>query len=232
MLLGESCTRSCGFCAVQHGAPQRLDALEPARVAAAVAELGLEHVVVTSVNRDDLRDGGAAHFAATALAIKERVPNCAVELLIPDFQGSEEALRVVVDSPIDVLDHNTETVPRLYPTVRPGSRYERSLELLSRAKRRRAALRVKSGLMAGLGETDEELVAVFRDLRAAGCDILTVGQYLRPTREHLPVRRFVTPEQFQSLRGTALAMGFHHVEAGPLVRSSYHAWQHVARSSD
>jgi lipoic acid synthetase len=232
MLLGESCTRSCGFCAVQHGAPQRLDALEPARVAAAVAELGLEHVVVTSVNRDDLRDGGAAHFAATARAIKERVPNCAVELLIPDFQGSEEALRVVVDSPIDVLDHNTETVPRLYPTVRPGSRYERSLELLSRAKRRRAALRVKSGLMAGLGETDEELVAVFRDLRAAGCDILTVGQYLRPTREHLPVRRFVTPEQFQSLRGTALAMGFHHVEAGPLVRSSYHAWQHVARSSD
>jgi lipoyl synthase len=232
MLMGESCTRSCGFCAVKHGAPQRLDALEPARVAAAVAELGLEHVVVTSVNRDDLPDGGAAHFAATARAIKDRAPGCAVELLIPDFQGSEEALRIVVDSPVDVLDHNTETVPRLYPTVRPGSRYKRSLELLGRAKRRRADLLVKSGLMAGLGETDEELVAVFGDLRGAGCDILTVGQYLRPTREHLPVRRFVTPEQFLRLREIALALGFHHVEAAPLVRSSYHAWEHVARSSD
>jgi lipoyl synthase len=230
MLMGESCTRSCGFCAVKHGAPQRLDPLEPDRVAAAVAELGLEHVVVTSVNRDDLPDGGAAHFAATARAIKRRVPRCAVELLIPDLQGDEAALRAVVDSPVDVLDHNTETVPRLYPKVRPGSKYLRSLELLARAKRMRADLLVKSGLMAGLGETDEELVAVFGDLRGAGCDILTVGQYLRPTREHLPVRRFVTPEEFHRLREEALVMGFHHVEAGPLVRSSYHAWQHVARS--
>ena len=229
MLMGESCTRSCGFCAVKHGAPQRLDPLEPERVATAAERLALTHVVVTSVNRDDLPDGGARHFAATARAIKERVGGCAVELLIPDFQGDEEALRIVVDSPVDVLDHNTETVPRLYPSVRPGSRYARSLELLGRAKRMRADLLVKSGLMAGLGETDEELLAVFADLRAAGCDILTVGQYLRPTKEHLPVRRFVTPEEFASLRKSALAMGFHHVEAGPLVRSSYHAWRHVER---
>jgi lipoyl synthase len=227
MLMGESCTRSCGFCAVKHGAPQRLDPLEPQRVAAAAAGLGLRHAVVTSVNRDDLPDGGAAQFAATARAIKARVPECAVELLIPDFQGDEAALRVVVESPVDVLDHNTETVPRLYATVRPGSRYLRSLELLGRAKRMRKELLVKSGVMAGLGETDDELVAVFADLRAAGCDILTVGQYLRPTKEHLPVRRFVTPDDFARLRREALAMGFHHVEAGPLVRSSYHAWQHI-----
>jgi lipoic acid synthetase len=229
MLMGESCTRSCGFCAVKHGAPQRLDPLEPVRVAAAVERLRLAHVVVTSVNRDDLPDGGASHFAATARAVKARVPGCAVELLIPDFQGDEEALRIVVASPVDVLDHNTETVPRLYPSVRPGSRYARSLELVSRAKRMRSELLVKSGVMAGLGERDEELLAVFADLRGAGCDILTVGQYLRPTKEHLPVRRFVSPQDFASLRERALAMGFHHVEAGPLVRSSYHAWQHVQR---
>ena len=230
MLMGESCTRSCGFCAVKHGAPQRLDPLEPERVATAAARLGLEHVVVTSVNRDDLADGGASHFAATARAIKARAPGCVVELLIPDLHGDEESLRIVVDSPVDVLDHNTETVPRLYPTVRPGSKYERSLELLARAKRMRAQLLVKSGVMAGLGETDAELLAVFAALRAAGCDILTLGQYLRPTKEHLPVRRFVSPEEFAELRRQALAMGFHHVEAGPLVRSSYHAWEHVKGS--
>jgi lipoyl synthase len=229
MLMGESCTRSCGFCAVKHGAPQRLDPLEPARVATAAGRLGLKHVVVTSVNRDDLPDGGARHFAAAAVAIKQIVPDCAVELLIPDFQGNELALRTVVESPVDVLDHNTETVPRLYPAVRPGSKYERSLELLSRAKRMRSNLLVKSGVMVGLGETDDELLAVFADLRAAGCDILTVGQYLRPTREHLPVRRFVSPSEFSVLRERARALGFHHVEAGPLVRSSYHAWQHVER---
>jgi lipoic acid synthetase len=229
MLMGESCTRSCGFCAVKHGAAQRLDPLEPERVAAAAERLGLAHVVVTSVNRDDLPDGGASHFAATARAIKTRAPGCAVELLIPDFQGDEGALRIVVESPVDVLDHNTETVPRLYPSVRPGSKYARSLDLLSRAKRMRGDLLVKSGVMAGLGETDDELLAVFADLRAAGCDILTVGQYLRPTKEHLPVRRFVSPPEFAHLRERALAMGFHHVEAGPLVRSSYHAWQHVQR---
>jgi lipoic acid synthetase len=230
MLMGESCTRSCGFCAVKHGAPARLDPLEPERVAEAARRLALRHVVVTSVNRDDLVDGGAAHFAATARAIKSRIAECKVELLIPDFHGSEPALALVVASPVDVLDHNTETVPRLYATVRPGSKYERSLELLARAKRMRADLLVKSGVMVGLGETDDELVAVFRDLRAAGCDILTVGQYLRPTKEHLPVRRFVPPEEFDALRREALALGFHHVESAPLVRSSYHAWEHVERS--
>ncbi|MBI2963670.1 MAG: lipoyl synthase [Deltaproteobacteria bacterium] len=229
LLMGESCTRSCGFCAVKHGATEQLDPREPERVASAAARLGLKHVVVTSVNRDDLPDGGAGHFAATARAIKRHAVDCAVELLIPDFQGDERALRTVVDSPVDVLDHNTETVPRLYPTVRPGSRYARSLELLARAKRMRPELLVKSGVMAGLGETDEELLAVFGDLRAAGCDILTVGQYLRPSPEHLPVRRFVRPEEFAALRDRALALGFHHVEAGPLVRSSYHAWRHVER---
>ncbi len=229
MLMGESCTRSCGFCAVKHGAPLRLDPLEPERVAAAAAKLGLRHVVVTSVNRDDLPDGGSAHFAATARAIKARVPDCKVELLVPDFQGSESALATVMESPVDVLDHNTETVPRLYPTVRPGSKYGRSLELLRRAKAMKPSVLVKSGLMAGLGETDDELVEVFRDLRAADCDILTLGQYLRPTKEHLPVRRFVSPADFALLRDRARALGFHHVEAAPLVRSSYHAWEHVER---
>jgi lipoyl synthase len=227
MLLGESCTRSCGFCAVKHGAPTAVDASEPERVAEAARRLGLEHVVVTSVNRDDLADGGAAHFAATARAIKRSAPGCAVEVLIPDFQGDPDALAVVVDAPIDVLNHNTETVPRLYARVRPGARYERSLELLSRAKRLRPELLTKSGLMAGLGEQDEELFAVFQDLRRAGCDILTVGQYLRPTREHLPVVRFVTPETFAELGDRARSLGFGHVESGPLVRSSYHAWSQV-----
>ncbi len=230
MLMGESCTRSCGFCAVKHGTPGRLDPTEPVRVATAAARLGLRHVVVTSVNRDDLPDGGAGHFAATARAIKEALPAAAVELLIPDFQGNETALASVVTAPVDVLAHNTETVPRLYPTVRPGARYERTLELLGRAKRMRGDLLVKSGVMAGLGETDEELSTVFRDLRSAGCDILTVGQYLRPTREHLPVKRFVPPDEFARLKTKALALGFHHVESAPLVRSSYHAWEHVAPS--
>jgi lipoic acid synthetase len=230
MLMGESCTRSCGFCAVKHGAPARLDPLEPGRVAEAAARLELRHVVVTSVNRDDLPDGGAAHFAATARAIKSRIAQCKVELLIPDFQGSQSSLAIVVASPVDVLDHNVETVPRLYATVRPGSKYDRSIELLARAKRMRGDLLVKSGIMAGLGETDEELFAVFCDLRAAGCDILTVGQYLRPTREHLPVRRFVTPDEFAELRRRALELGFHHVESAPLVRSSYHAWEHTEAS--
>jgi lipoic acid synthetase len=227
MLMGDSCTRSCGFCAVKHGSPLRLDPFEPARVAEAAARLGLKHVVVTSVNRDDLPDGGAHHFAATARAIKARSPDCAVELLIPDFQGDERALGCVVEAPIDVLDHNTETVPSLYPKVRPGARYERSVRLLESAKRMRPSLLVKSGLMVGLGEEPEELFSVFADLRGAGCDILTIGQYLRPTREHLPVRRFVAPDEFAEYRRRALQMGFRHVESGPLVRSSYHAWTHV-----
>lgn len=227
MILGDSCTRSCGFCAVKHGVPVRLDPSEPERVAEAAAKLGLKHVVVTSVNRDDLADGGAEHFAKTACAIKERLPDCAVEVLVPDFQGDEAAVARVVASPIDVFNHNTETVPSLYPRVRPGARYERSLKVLDTAKRMRPGLLVKSGVMVGLGEDVDELFAVFADLRRAGCDILTVGQYLRPTREHLPVVRFVTPEEFHAFQREALRMGFRHVESGPLVRSSYHAWEHV-----
>lgn len=227
MLMGDVCTRICGFCAVRHGAPLPLDPDEPRRVAEAAARLRLRHVVVTSVNRDDLPDGGAAHFAATAREIKRLQPDCAVEVLVPDFRGDERSIETVVDSPIDVLNHNTETVPRLYPRVRPGARYARSLDLLARARHRRGDLRVKSGLMAGLGEREEELVEVFRDLHASGCDILTIGQYLRPTREHLPIDRWVRPEEFDRYRGRALALGFRYVESGPLVRSSYHAWKHV-----
>lgn len=227
MLLGETCTRSCGFCAVHHGAPSLPDATEPERVAEAARKLGLVHVVVTSVNRDDLSDGGAGHFATTVRALKSALPSCAVEVLIPDFQGDADALRAVLESPVDVLNHNTETVPRLYSRVRPGARYERSLELLRRAKAMRPEVLTKSGLMVGLGESDEELHAVFADLRRTGCDILTVGQYLRPTREHLPVTRFVTPETFARLGAQARSLGFGHVECGPLVRSSYHAWQQV-----
>ena len=227
MIMGDSCTRSCGFCAVKHGAPLQLDPFEPARVAEAAARLGLKHVVVTSVNRDDLPNGGAGHFAATARAIKNRLPSCAIEVLVPDFQGDETAIAAVVASPIDVFNHNTETVPSLYPRVRPGARYERSLEVLECAKRMKPELLVKSGVMVGLGENPEELLSVFADLRRAGCDILTVGQYLRPTREHLPVVRFVTPEEFAEYHRQALTMGFRHVESGPLVRSSYHAWEHV-----
>ena len=221
MVLGDICTRSCGFCAVKTGRPLTLDRDEPRRVAEAVRAMGLTHAVVTSVNRDELADGGASVFAETIREIRAFNPGCTVEVLIPDFQGSEAALRTVLDAGPDVLNHNTETVPRLYPTVRPQARYERSLELLARAKARGA--RVKTGLMVGLGETAEELLAVFSGLRAAGCDVLTLGQYLQPTREHLPVDRYYSLEEFERLRAEALALGFAHVEAGPLVRSSYHA---------
>ena len=231
MILGDVCTRACSYCAVSHGRPAQVDAGEPVRVADAIRTLDLDYVVITSVDRDDLADGGASMFAAAIRETRARLPRCRIEVLIPDFKGLHSALRAVLDARPDILNHNTETVPRLYPTVRPGSKYTRSLELLARAKRMRANLLVKSGIMAGLGETDDELVQVFAELRDAGCDILTVGQYLRPTREHLPVRRYVTPDEFHRLRDRALAMGFHHVEAGPLVRSSYHAWQHVTRSS-
>lgn len=226
MLLGDTCTRNCGFCAVRHGRPLAVDADEPMRVADAVARLGLRHVVVTSVNRDDLPDGGAEHFAETARQVRARVPGCAVELLIPDFQGDSDALATVVRAPVDVLNHNTETVPRLYKRVRPGAAYERSLGLLAAAKRQRPALRTKSGLMLGLGEERDELRAVLRDLRAAGCDVLTLGQYLRPSAAELAVVRYLPPEEFVELGEEARAMGFAYVESGPLVRSSYHAWRH------
>jgi lipoic acid synthetase len=228
MLLGDVCTRNCGYCAVAHGKPIALDPHEPERVAEGVARLGLRHVVVTSVDRDDLPDGGAAHFAATARAIKRRVPECAVEVLTPDFKGDPAAVAQVVDSPIDVFNHNTETVPRLYRRARPGGRYERALGVLADAKRRRPRLTTKTGLMLGLGEERDEVVAVFRDLAAVRCDILTLGQYLQPTRRHLPIARYLPPVEFDDLRDIALGYGFRHVESGPLVRSSYHAWEHVA----
>ena len=227
MLLGDTCTRNCGFCAVTHGRPLTVDPGEPGRVATAVARLGLRHVVVTSVNRDDLPDGGSAHFAATAQAIKALTPECRVEVLVPDFQGDLAAARLVADSPIDVFNHNVETVPRLYRRVRPGARYERSLAVLEAASGVRPGLLVKAGLMVGLGEMEAELISVFRDLRRIGCDVLTVGQYLRPSQDHLPVERYLPPEEFAALRVQALGLGFRHVEAGPLVRSSYHAWSHV-----
>ncbi len=229
MLLGDTCTRHCAFCAVTHGRPLAVDPAEPLRVATAVSRLGLRHVVVTSVDRDDLPDGGAGHFASTARAIKGLLPECRVEVLVPDFQGDRAAVAVVVAAPVDVFNHNVETVPRLYRRVRPGARYARSLAVLEAARGAAPGLLTKTGLMLGLGETTEELLRVFDDLRGLGCDILTIGQYLRPSQEprHLPVERYVPPEEFAALREAALGLGFRHVEAGPLVRSSYHAWSHV-----
>lgn len=227
MLMGDVCTRNCRFCAVSHGRMVELDPDEPRRVAEAAHKMELSHIVVTSVNRDDLPDGGAAHFAATVQSLKELSPNCTIEVLTPDFQGNEEAVAIVARSPIEIYNHNTETVPRLYKKVRPGAKYERSLRVLEKAKEVRVDLKTKTGLMLGLGETYEELLAVFGDLRAVQCDILTLGQYLRPSKEQLPVERYVPPDEFVALREEALKLGFRHVEAGPLVRSSYHAWKHV-----
>jgi len=228
MLMGDVCTRHCGFCAVGKGRPgSSPDPGEPARVAQAARELGLSHAVVTSVNRDDLPDGGAAHFAATIRELRSLNPGITVEVLIPDFQGNREALDSVLDEAPEILNHNVETVPRLYRRVRPDARYEQSLALISRAAARRdregLALKTKSGVMAGLGETADELLATLADLRAAGCDIATVGQYLQPYEKRLPVERYYTPAEFDAIREAGEAMGFARVEAGPLVRSSYHA---------
>jgi lipoyl synthase len=227
MLLGDICTRRCGFCAVPKGKPGPIDWEEPRRVAEAVATLGLRHAVVTSVNRDDDNLGGARIFAETIREIRALTPGCRVEVLIPDFQGLPEALQIVLDARPDVLNHNTETVPRLYRVVRSGARYERTLRLLETAKHISPDMVTKSGVMVGLGETFEELVQVFYDLGSRGVDILTVGQYLRPSRDHLPIARFYTPEEFQGLKDEALRCGFRHVESGPLVRSSYHAHEHA-----
>jgi lipoic acid synthetase len=223
MMLGNVCTRRCGFCAVGKGAPLPVDYDEPRRVAEAVAAMGLKFAVITSVNRDDREDGGAELFAMVIRAIRERVPGCGVEVLIPDFQGSRAAVETVMDAGPDVLNHNTETVPRLYRQVRMGARYERSLDVLSHAKDVRPATPTKSGLMLGLGETPEEVLQVMRDLRAHRVDILTLGQYLRPSPKHLPIVRYVTPDEFDEFRRAGYEMGFGHVESGPLVRSSYHA---------
>ena len=229
MILGDVCTRACGFCAVKTGLPGRPPELaEASRVADAVARMGLRHAVITSVNRDDQEDGGAAVFAACIREVRARVPGCAVEVLIPDFKGHWPALARVVEARPDILNHNTETVPRLYRQVRPGARFERSLELLRRAKD--AGLLTKSGIMVGLGEEWDEVLETLRRIREAGTDILTVGQYLRPSLQHLPIRRFYTPEEFARLKEYGLSAGYAHVESGPLVRSSYHAEEQVPRA--
>jgi lipoyl synthase len=231
MLLGNLCTRRCGFCAVPKGRPEPIDHDEPRRVAEAVARLGLKFAVVTSVNRDDDNIGGAQVFANTIREIRELSPGCKVEVLIPDFQGREDCLRIVLDAKPDILNHNTETVPRLYRVARSGARYERTLELLARAKKIDPQTATKSGLMAGLGETMDELLDVFRNLAAQNVDILTIGQYLRPSRDHLPVARMYTPEEFALMKREAMALGFKHVESGPLVRSSYHAHEQAEATS-
>ena len=223
MILGNVCTRRCGFCAVQKGPPMAVDYDEPRRVAEACAALGLKYAVVTSVNRDDRADGGAELFALTIAAIRERIPGCKVEVLVPDFQGSHAAMEIVMNAHPDVLNHNIETVPRLYRQVRLGARYERSLDMLAHAKRLRPFVPMKSGLMLGLGENIDEAIQVMRDLRTHHVDILTLGQYLRPSAKHLPIIRYVPQSEFDDLKRLGYEIGFSHVEAGPLVRSSYHA---------
>ncbi|PYQ07575.1 MAG: lipoyl synthase [Acidobacteria bacterium] len=228
MILGDVCTRACGFCAVKTGLPRLPpDPREAERVAEAAARMGLRHAVITSVNRDDQRDGGAGVFAACIRRIRERIPGCSVEVLIPDFKGDAAALQIVIDAAPDVLNHNTETVPRLYRQVRPGARFERSLELLRRAKA--AGLVTKSGIMVGLGEEAEEVRETVARIREAGTDILTVGQYLRPSPDHLPIVRYYEPAEFAEIKRYALGLGYRRVESGPLVRSSYHAEEQVAR---
>jgi lipoyl synthase len=234
MIMGDVCTRACGYCNVTHGAPASLDVHEPDKLARAVEAMALDYVVVTSVDRDDLADFGAAAFAATIRAIKARRPACRVEVLVPDFQGHEAALRTVLGANPDILNHNTETVPRLYRVARPGGRYLRALELLRRARGMAPHIPTKTGLMVGLGEEWDEIVQVLRDLRDVDCQILTIGQYLRPSLAHLPMTRYYRPEEFLELKRIALALGFGHVESGPLVRSSYHAHEqadHFAASA-
>lgn len=226
LILGDICTRRCHYCAVTTGRPLALDREEPLRVAQAVQALGLRHVVITSVNRDELEDGGAEVFVDTIRQIRHLIPTCTIEVLIPDFEGNYEALQAIVKETPEIVNHNIETVRRLFPSIRPQGKYDRSLELLDRAKRLGA--RTKSGLIVGMGETLEEASDVMRDLRAAGCDIMTIGQYLQPTKQHLPVNRFYHPDEFAALKEEGLAMGFHHVESGPLVRSSYHAAQQTS----
>ena len=228
MILGDVCTRACRFCAVTSGRPTELDLGEPLRVAESVAELGLKHAVITSVDRDDLRDGGAGIFARTIRAIRRRSPGTTIEVLTPDFQGDHEAIDTVAAARPDIFNHNTETVPRLYAGIRPKAIFERSLGLLQRVKATAPDLVTKSGLMVGLGETKEELLEVFVAMRAHSVDVLTIGQYLRPSKKHAEVVRYYRPDEFDELKGAALAMGFAHVEAGALVRSSYHADDQVA----
>jgi len=223
MILGDVCTRACGYCAVPHGMPAPVDHAEPSRLAQTVAAMQLRYVVITSVDRDDVEDGGASIFAATIRAVRRASPECRIEVLIPDFQGSEASLRAVLAAAPDVLNHNTETVPRLYRLARPGGRYRRTLELLDRARTIAPQVPTKTGLILGLGEEWDEIVQTLRDLREVGVQILTIGQYLRPTETHLRMERYYHPDEFAELKRIALALGFGHVESGPLVRSSYHA---------
>jgi lipoic acid synthetase len=223
MILGDICTRACSYCAVAHGKPNELDRAEPARVAEAIARMGLQYAVITSVDRDDLADGGASIFAETIRQTRTRVPGCRIEVLIPDFQGREASLRDVLDAGPDVLNHNIETVPRLYRMARSGGKYSRSLELLDRARHHTRGIATKTGIMVGLGEERDEMLVVFDDLRKVGVSILTIGQYLRPSPSHAPMTRYYHPDEFADLKREALARGFVHVESGPLVRSSYHA---------
>lgn len=236
MLAGDICTRHCGFCAVGKGEPGQLDRQEPRHVAEAVRHLNLAHTVITSVNRDDLPDGGAAHWAATVNEVRALNPECRIEVLIPDFNGNEAALNIVLDAQPDVLNHNTETISRLYRRVRPDANYQQTLTLLERAARRRDSenrgMFTKSGIMVGLGETFDEVVELMKDLRSVSCDIMTIGQYLQPYERRLPVERYVTPEEFSKWHEIGMRMGFHHVESSPLTRSSYHAREHSQLKSE
>jgi lipoic acid synthetase len=227
MILGDVCTRNCAYCAVSHGRPPAYDIEEPSRVAEAIAELDLRHAVITSVDRDDLPDFGAYIFAETIRQIRAKLPSCSIEVLVPDFQGNEDSIRAVLDARPDIYNHNTETVPRLYKKARPGGRYERLLDIFRIAKRIAPDVPTKTGIILGLGETNEEVVEVMKDLRAVDVDILTLGQYLRPSDGHIALDRYVTPAEFKELYDVGMALGFRHVESGPLVRSSYHAWEQV-----
>jgi lipoic acid synthetase len=227
MILGDVCTRNCAYCAVAHGRPPAYDTGEPERVARAIAEMALQHTVITSVDRDDLPDFGAWIFAETIRQVREHTPSCSIEVLVPDFQGNEQSIATVLAARPDIYNHNTETVPRLYKRARPGGRYERVLRIFRFVKQTAPDIPTKTGIILGLGETLEEVVATMRDLREVDVDILTLGQYLRPSNDHIPLDRYVTPEEFAWLRTQGMDMGFRHVESGPLVRSSYHAWEQV-----
>jgi lipoic acid synthetase len=231
MILGDVCTRNCTYCAVAHGSPTALDPLEPVRLAEAVERMGLAHVVITSVDRDDLSNGGAEAFAGCITEIKRRLPRTSVEVLIPDFKGSEQALRIVMDARPDILNHNLETAERLYRLARPGGRYDRALRLLANARRMEPDALTKSGIILGMGEEWDEVLVCMRDLRRSDVNILTLGQYLRPSESHLPVARYYTPDEFAELRDLGLAMGFSHVQSSPLTRSSYHAWEQVVAAT-
>jgi lipoyl synthase len=231
MILGDVCTRNCAYCAVAHGRPPKYDIAEPGRVAAAVAQLQLRHAVITSVDRDDLPDFGASIFAATVQKIHELLPDCSVEVLVPDFQGTEASIRTVLEARPQIYNHNTETVPRLYKRARPGGRYARVLEIFRTAKRIAPEIPTKTGIILGMGETTEEVLEVMQELRTVDVDILTLGQYLRPSDAHIALDRYYTPEEFRALYEAGMAMGYRHVESGPLVRSSYHAWEQVTKAA-